>query len=656
MAEHIEVARAFVTIVPSLEGSQATIEKELTGVTSEASAKAGSEGGSKFSASFANVIKGASVAIGAALTAATGAAVATGKAFVNAASDVAEYGNNVDKMSQKMGISATSYQEWDFILQHAGASIEGMKTSMLKLTKAAESGNEAFSALGISQEELASMSQEEIFAATIKGLQNVTDEGQRTVLANQLLGKGATELGALFNMSADETEAMRKQVHELGGVMSDEAVKAAADYQDELQNMQTSLTGIKRNMMSQFLPGMSQVMKGLSLVFSGKGGIGEIKEGLTSVISNVTAMAPQFFSLAQTLIMSLLEGFGPMLPQMATTIFSVINQAILTVCTMLPELLPAITMGIESIMSSIFQCLPLITASLFTLIGDLVSWLADGNNVETFVNGIVDLVSEIASQMSSILPVLLPAIIKIIGAVANTLVSPQNIGTLVKAVLQIASSIFVALVNCVPELINFVIGVFNNIKGYVTSFGGTFLKNAATWIASVLVKIGTFARDIVNKVKGLPSELVNIGKNIVTGLWNGISDKLSWVTNKIKGMGSSITKAIKGVFGIHSPSKVFRDQIGSMLALGIGEGFTDTMSDVRGDMVDSMSGLTGNMTASVTAYAATNGLLSSGDTNYNGGAITINVYGAEGQSADELANIVAYKLEDLTRRKGAVFA
>jgi hypothetical protein len=320
--EHVEVAKAYVTIVPSLEGSQRTITEELTGVTSEASEKAGSEGGSKFGNKFASAIKGTTAVIGAAMAAATGAAIATGKAFVSAANDVSQYGNNVDKMSQKMGISAQAYQEWDFIMQHAGANIEGMKTSMLKLTKAAESGDEAFAALGISQEQLASMNQEEIFSATIKGLQDIQDEGQRTVLANKLLGKGAVELAPLLNMSSSEIDNMREQVHELGGVMSDDAVKAAATYQDELQNMNTALDGVKKNMVSKFLPGMSQVMNGLSKVFSGNGGIEEIRKGLENVVGNISSLAPQFLSLASVIINSIIAGFGPMLPQLVSSIFS----------------------------------------------------------------------------------------------------------------------------------------------------------------------------------------------------------------------------------------------------------------------------------------------------------------------------------------------
>lgn len=654
--EKINIAKAYIEVIPSLEGSQKAIATEMGAVAEPAAKEAGEKSGKCFGEALAKGIKTTSAIIAGALTAATGAAVATGKAFVSAATDVAEYGDSVQKNAQKMNMSYQGYQELSYILSRNGSSIESLKSSMVKLSQAAESNNEAFQALGISQEELASMNPEQLFNATLQGLQNCTDESERMVLATKLLGKSAaSELGPTLNMTASEMEEMRQQAHDLGGVLSDEAIEDSAGFNDELLNMKTALTGVKNGMMSQFLPGISQVMKGLSLVFSGKGGVGEIKEGLQTVISNITSLAPQFFSLAQTLIMSLLEGFGPMLPQLATTIFSVINQALVTVVTMLPQLLPAITSGISSIMQSLFECLPIITSSLFQLIGDLVTWLSDTTNIETFVNGIVDLTSQVASQMAEILPVLLPAIVRIIGTVANTLMSPQNIGTLVKAVLQIAGAIFVALVNCVPELINFVVGVFKNIWGYITTFGGDFLKSATKWISDVIVKVAQFSKSIVDKVRGLPGELLNIGKNLVSGLWNGISDKLSWITSKIKSMGSSITSAIKKVFGIHSPSKVWRQQIGQNLGLSIGLGFSDVMSDVKNDMAAEMDGLTGNMTATVQANGVSDPLAGSEVTNYNGGNISINVYGAEGQSVDDLADKIAYKLEDLTRRKAAVF-
>ena len=162
--------------------------------------------------------------------------------------------------------------------------------------------------------QLAEMSPEETWNATIAALQNVADEGERTALANELLGKGAVELAPLFNMTAEETEDLKTQVKDLGGIMSDDAVKAAAEYEDELQNMKVSLKGVKNSIMSQFLPGMTSVMKGLSLVFSGQGGLEEIKTGLDSIISQITTLTPTFLELASVIVMSLLDAFGPMLP------------------------------------------------------------------------------------------------------------------------------------------------------------------------------------------------------------------------------------------------------------------------------------------------------------------------------------------------------
>ena len=657
MADNIEVARAFVTIVPTLQGAQAEITKELTGVTSEASEKAGEEGGSKFSEKFAGVIKGAGVAIGAAVTAATAAAVATGKAFLNAAGDVASFGNDIDKNSQKLQMSVSGYQEWSFILEHTGASIEGMKTSMKKLVTAAEEGNAAFDALGISQEDLAKMNPEETWNATIAALQKVTDEGQRTALASQLLGKGAVELAPLFNTTAEATEAMRQQVHDLGGVMSDDAVKAAASYQDEMQNMNTALQGVKRNMMSQFLPGISQVMKGLSLVFSGNGGVAEVKQGLQSIISNITAVAPQFFELASVLVNSLLSGFGPMLPQLVEAVFSFLNTGILTITQMIPSLLPAITAGIQGIMQAVFECLPVITTALLQLVGDLATWLASGDNVKNFLDGVIDMVSLLVEKFGDLLPILLPAVVNIIGQIAQSLTDPHNMLKIINATLYLVGAIVMALVESLPEIGGVFVKLFENIKEGFVMFKDMALSKVAQWLSDVFNKAKSFGQNLINNFKQLPSKVLEIGKNLVTGLWNGINDKISWVKQKISNMGSQITSAIKKVFGIHSPSKVWKEQVGSMLARGIGEGFSDEMDGVKEDMAKAANGLTTSMSTEVTAYGAQGAAIYEGGGNtYNGGPININVYGAEGQSVEALAEAVAIQLQILTGRREMLYA
>ena len=702
----IEVAKAFVTIVPTMEGSQATISKELGAVAEPAAQEAGEKSGKKFGESLANGLKTTGAVIAGAMAAATGAAIATGKAFVDAANDVATMGDTIDKESQKMNISATAYQEWDFIMQHAGTSIEGMKTSMKRLTIAAEEGNDAFTALGISEEELSAMSPEETFNATISALQNVADEGERTALASELLGKGAVELAPLFNMTAEETEGLRQQVHDLGGVMSDEAVKDAAAYKDAMTNLDTALDGVKKNMMSNFLPGITSVMDGLAKVFSGdEGGIGQVKQGLQDVINNITALAPEFFNLASEIVMSLLSGFAPMLPQIVETVFGVLVQAVTILTTMLPQMLPSIISGIQGIFQALFEALPIITESLFQLVMALVTWLSEDGNVSSFINGIIQLVSLIAEQISVVLPVLLPAIVKVISEVAIALTDPENVMMIIGAVIQIVVAVVEALIAAFPEIINLVVGLLDNIgeglgmffswiepfisgaldfivnlfkswgdgiKNFVSNMINNIKTNFENWLNNLkngftnafnfirdkISNIGTKVRElvtnIIDKIRELPSKVVEIGQNLITGLWSGISDKVQWIKNQISNMGQSIINAIKGVFGIASPSKVFAE-VGGFLAEGLGVGFEDEMDDVKKDMVGDMGNLTGNMTATVSAYGA-GGQAMGNITNYNGGGVTINVYGAEGQNVSDLAKRIATEFEQMNRRKGAVYA
>lgn len=678
--EHIEIAKAYISVIPSLEGSQKQITTELTGATNEAAEKAGSESGAKFGDKFAGALKATAGVIAGAMAAATAGAIATGKAFINATNDVATYGDEVDKMSQKMGISATAYQEWDFVMQHAGTSIESLKGSMKTLANAAVNGSDAFAALGISQEQIASMSQEDLFGATISALQNVEDETTRTALASQLLGKGATELGALFNMSAEETDALKQQVHDLGGVMSDDAVKDAAAYVDAMTDMKTSLKGLKTSMMSQFLPGVTSVMTGLAKVFSGNGGIGEIQSGLESVISKITELAPQFLQLGETLILSLLSGFAPMLPQLVSTLFSVLIQGIVTVTSMIPQMMPSIIAGLQGIMAALFDALPVIISGLNSLIMALVTWLADGNNVQTFVNGLINLVGLICNQLGEILPVLLPAIVTIISEVALALTDPSNVQILLQAVLAVAKGIFEALVNTVPVLINFVIGLFGNLGELMAQF----LDWASDGVANGIGAIVNFVKGIGNKIK---TGISNFWTNIKNNFTNGLNNIKSFVTNglnAIKDKFTSIFETVKSVvkngidkvksffnFDWELPSiKLPHFSVSGSFSLDPPRVPSFGISWYAKAMTEPM------MLNGATIFGAQNGrLLGGGEVGsevvigkdklldmmreavgINGQPITINVYGAEGQSVEALADAVAYKLQDMTTRRGAVYA
>ena len=401
------IATAYVKIEPTFDGVAGKLKAGL----GDESESAGKSAGGSFGKGFASVM-GTTGKVMAGAVAAGGAAIgAMGAKFISASGDVAAYGDNIDKMSQKMGLTAEAYQEWDAVMQHSGTSMETMKASMKTLANAAQTGNDAFEQLGISQEQLANMSQQDIFEATIAGLQNVEDTTQRTYLAGKLLGRGATELGPLLNSSAEETQAMRDRVKELGGVMSNDAVKAAAAYQDQLQDMQTAFSGLSRNMMSEFLPDVTTVMAGLTEIFSGntEGGLGMITEGINGIANNLTQALPQLMQVASGIVTALGQAIVQNLPMLLSTGISILQQLATGILQAIPTMLPTIIDFVVELGNMIIESLPLL--------------------VEAAAQIIVNLALGIAQA----LPELIPTIVNVVMSIALYLI--ENIDLLIDAAL-----------------------------------------------------------------------------------------------------------------------------------------------------------------------------------------------------------------------------
>ena len=146
--------------------------------------------GDKFTAA-GNAISG----VGTKLAPVSAAITAAGTTLVGLATKTASTTDNIDKMSQKLGISRTAYQEWDYILSQNGASIDSLKTGMKTLTTTLDSvstagstADTAFERLGISYDDLADKDSEEVFALTVEALQNCENETERTPLARNLFG------------------------------------------------------------------------------------------------------------------------------------------------------------------------------------------------------------------------------------------------------------------------------------------------------------------------------------------------------------------------------------------------------------------------------------------------------------------------------------
>ena len=165
----------------------------------------------------------------------------------------------------------------------------------------------------------------------------------------------------------------------------------------------------------------------------------------------------------------------------------------------------------------------------------------------------------------------------------------------------------------IPNFIQFVINVFNNLPTYIGLAMGLLLKkilefgtNAWNWVTQKLPEIINGIIDwfktlpqripeiidsVYNKFLELKDKMLDVGKNIVEGLWNGIKNAKDWLFGKIGSFVTNIVDGFKAGLGIHSPSKVFEEVIGKNIALGIGEGFEDNLGKISKDMVAQVNGI-----------------------------------------------------------------
>lgn len=547
-----DIGTAYVRIEPTAQGISGKIEKELGGV--------GVSGGNAFNKGFGSVLGGVGKAtLGIAAAGAAGL-TALGAGVVNASKDVAAYGDNIDKMSQKMGMSAQAYQEWDAVMQHSGTSMETMKSSMKTLATAAETGKEAFDELGISQEQIANMSQEQLFEATITALQNVDDETQRTYLAGQLLGRGATELGALLNTSAEDTQAMRDRVRELGGVMSDDAVKASAAFQDQLQDMQTAFQGLSRNMISEFLPDITQVMSGLTEIFSGntEDGIARISEGISNLADSIMQAIPQLAEVGGKILaaigQSIIENL-PMLMQVATDLLLGFVDFIIQ---NLPAIIEAGLQIILQLALGIAEALPNLIPQIVNVVLTIVQYLIE--NVDLLIEGAIALITGLAEGLINALPILIQKAPELIIALVNAIIqnAPQLLAAGLKLIVMLAQGIVKALPQAVSAMINLISQLINTVRTKLPEFlanGKNLIQQLVNGILAMRSAASSAIQNIITAIKtaftGLFNQAKQWGADLISNFVNGIKENIGKVIDAAKEMGQQV----KNYIGFSEPEE-----------------------------------------------------------------------------------------------------
>lgn len=511
---------------------------------------------------------------------------AAGTAVFKFADNVASAGDTIDKQSQKLGISAKAYQEWDAVLGHCGASIDSLKGGMKTLTKAVADASDdqvaAFQAVGLSMDQVSSMSTEDVFSAVVTGLQGMEEGAERTNIATTLLGKSAQELGPLLNTSAEDTAAMKQAVNELGGVMSDEAVAASASFKDALQDLTTIGSGFKNALGAQVLPYVTEAMTALTDGFR-SGGIAGMATAAVDIVSDFAGKLVQEIPQLAASATQMLTGLASYLEGNADKIVAAGGQLVVNLVTSLVDNLPQIALAAAKLVVALAKALienapeagramlqvgEAVAEKAVQLGKDALTWGHD--IIANFVQGIKDKITAVGNAAK-----------EAAGAVAKFLhhTTPDE-GPLAGDD------------QWMPEMMQqFVDGITQGVPALREA-----AEAAADGVARPFSTMSSNIQKLVNdgpigSVKNLVSAVKNkdwasVGEFVLEGVYNGMSsNQKQWVDKTITGWLTALNDAYSekgwaGVFGL-----------GKNIAETIGGGLSKNLAPLAGKV----SGWLGNI-------------------------------------------------------------
>lgn len=584
-----DIGTAYIRIAPNMTGIQGKIAAGMKGAGSQATKQLSDEvnaGGGPFQnalGKLGGIAKAGGKAISAGIAAgATGIAALTGK-MLNARAE----------LEQQLGGSEAVFGQYATNIQNiAKNSYKNMGLSQNEFLAGANKMGSLYQGAGVSVQDSMKMSAEAIQRATdVASIMGIDTSFALESVAGMAKGNFTMmdNLGVAMNDTALNAYALEKGIGKTTQQMSmqekvslatqmflEKTAKYAGNYAKENETLAGSINTTKK----AFQDFMS--------------GGGNMQNFITSLIGTIKIAAPEVVKI---------------LPEIVNGLSQLVQQLAPVVGELLPTLVPAIVSAAVNIMNALVQQLP-------TLIQVLVASLPQ------FIQGIIQIAIGLIQALPQIINILIPAIPQIVNSLVTALTAPDSLTaiimgtiTLLMAMLQAIPIIMTALINAVPVITTNLIATLTKpefLQGLMRT-GVTFVASMISGIASMIGAWVNSAAKIISAYAGVlsPSSLVSIGTNLIKGLWQGISNVTGWITDKIKSFGKSVIDSIKGIFGIHSPSKEFA-WIGKMNVMGLAEGITknkdmvtQAVNDMSNEAMSAMAGFDPSMTASVNGNITT---------------------------------------------------
>ena len=359
-----------------------------------------------------------------------------------------------------------------------------------------------------------------------------------------------------------------------------------------------------------------------------------LPEVISSIVEFLISAVPQIIDAGIELLMALVDA----LPVIIDALVDALPQIIRATVTALIAAAPQIAKAGIKLLGALIEAIPVIVVELAKAVPDIVAAIIDvlaelpGLIGEVFAEIVTDLVewgqqmlSNASMAMSNMLSQVSSIIQELPGKIWTHLVNAVN--KVVAWGQQMVSNASTAASNMLSK----VSSTLQQLPSKVWDYLSQAAQKVVTWGAQLAQKGAAAAtqlfNSIVNGLSSLPSKMAEIGSNIVSGIWNGISSGWNWLTNKVSNLANSLLDAAKDALGINSPSKEFADEVGRWIMPGVGKGLDKsmpaTLKDMKAKAGELVSAMRAEMSASVgqlsvgASHAAGLRMAGAGTTVYN---------------------------------------
>lgn len=397
-----------------------------------------------------------------------------------------------------------------------------------------------------------------------KKLEATKDPAERARLVlDELARQGLPQLADAFREANPEVVAMNEAQAQMQDAMSGLGAAFApvvAGVTEALAGLMAALTPVGEAISTVFLNAfelLQPVIDGLKERFQ------DVKNAINEAFTpEQQAAISKFFSTLATLVVAAPFAALAAVINIVVTAVELLINVIGALVGFFSETLPS---AIQTAVGWIAQLPGKISSFFSTVIANVSAWASEmvSKAVDVggrFLSSIGNFFGQLPGKIASFLAGALSAIA---GWASNAIAKAAEAGNGVLSAIG-----------------NF----FGQIPGKIASLLAGALSALATWASNMAARaragMNNVKNAIVSTLQSIPGQVASVGRNIVQGLWNGIQGAAGWLLGRIKGWCSNILNGIKGFFGIHSPSRVMRDEVGVQLAKGMALGIRDGESYV----------------------------------------------------------------------------